>query len=457
MPRTAPLCGYASYRPAIGRQIAAGAFKPALAALAELQRNLPPDPTMWDDLATCYWALGDAATAIKLAELAARQLGTNADAWGKLGAMALSMGDIVRARDAFETALRHRPRDANALAALCRITPFARASPRSATLRKIAGARDAPRDARVTACHALGRIEHAAGRIPAAFRHFHRANALAPGQYDAAAVTARVEALCAECPAPVEDGTDPATPRLVFVCGLPRSGTTLVESILTRHPDVGTAGESDALARTARAARTAGATAAGVDPARLRALYLDRQMARRTGPFPPVLIDKTPLNLFELGLVPRLFPGARVIVLSRHPLDTGLSNFTTNFHASHPFSHGLDTIAHLTRAAHRAAAHHADTLGAAIRTQSFRALVQDPARQVRALLDHVGLDWCAACLHPEDREGAIGTASLTQVRAPISTGALDKWRRYAPHLQPLIDGLGGPAWIDAWERADARL
>ncbi|WP_167853444.1 sulfotransferase family protein [Roseovarius aestuariivivens] len=260
-----------------------------------------------------------------------------------------------------------------------------------------------------------------------------------------------MDALCREAPAGPARTAGKDEPRLVFICGLPRSGTTLVESILAQHPQAESLGESPALARLTDRARASDAP----DDRDLRAQNLAMHMARRTTPPPQVLIDKTPLNLFELGLARRLFPDARIIFLSRHPLDTGLSNFTTNFHAAHPFSHRLDTIGHMTRAAYRAAAHYATALGPAFRRQSFRALVTSPEPQIRALLMHVGLDWDSACLSPERRAGIVGTASLTQVRAPISTGALNKWTPYRTQLQPLIDALGGWNWIEDWARADS--
>ncbi|WP_135501787.1 hypothetical protein [Roseovarius aestuariivivens] len=112
MTQTALSPGYDALRPAIARQIADGAIKPALLTLIDLSRRLPPDPAIWDDMASCDWALGDAATAIELADLTANHLGTDPPAWGKLGAMALSAGDQAGAQAAFETALRHKPREA---------------------------------------------------------------------------------------------------------------------------------------------------------------------------------------------------------------------------------------------------------------------------------------------------------------------------------------------------------
>ncbi|QGX97045.1 sulfotransferase [Roseovarius faecimaris] len=379
--------------------------------------------------------------------------------------MALSLGDMPKAKAAFEEVLTLAPREVNALAALNRIAPFDRGSARVKRLRQIARDRKAERGARATAYNALGRIEEAAGQTRATFHNFARAKALSPGRYDRDAVEALVSGL-SQVPgdgfAPC--GTAEDAPRVVFVCGMPRSGTTLVESILLRHPETGSIGESSALGDVLAEHRaTLGGAGAwdwvartdDAQAARLGARYLERCAACFPDGLPGVILDKTPLNLFQLGFASRILPGARFVMLSRHPLDVGLSNFVTNFHAAHPFSRTLESIGHMTRCAARAAVLYEARLGAAFRRQSYAALVTEPEAQVRAMLGHLGLGWEVNCLHPEARDGAIGTASLTQARAPISAGAMGKWRRYEAELQPLIEALGA-GWIDDWAAEDAR-
>lgn len=458
--------GYAPLRGRLREMMARGAYSAALAQLVQLARLMPGEPELLDDMARCYWELGDHGTALKLAEIVARDMLRSPAAWGKLGAMALSLGEAARAGAAFEEVLNLAPREVNALAALNRIRVFDRGSHRAKLLRRIARDRRAERRDRATAHNALGRIEDAAGQTRAAFHNFGRAGALSPGRYDAGAMEALVaglDAVPADRFAPC--GPVRGAPRVIFIAGMPRSGTTLVESILMRHGQTGSIGESPALGEVLGAHRAAlggsgawdwAARTSDAQAARLGRHYLERCAARFPAGLPEVILDKTPLNLFRLGFARRILPGARFVALSRHPLDTGLSCFMTNFHGAHPFSRTLESIGHMTRCAMTATALHEAKLGAVLRRQSYAALVTQPEAQIRALLDHAGLDWDADCLHPEAREGAIGTASLTQARAPISAGALGKWRRYEEEMQPLIQALGGAGWIESWAEEDRR-
>lgn len=445
---------YGPHRPVVTQQIQSGAFKPALALLLTLAKHLPPEPDFLDDLATCYWRLGDHEAALKLAQLVAQDRPDSPAAWARIGAMALSSGDPQMARDAFERVLTLSPRHAGALGTLNRMEPFARKSRRAELLRKIAKSPKASRPDRITAYTALGRIEDHAGQTKAAFFNWSRGKALSEGVFDPDALHARVAAIETAQPAPPPDPGGESFPRMVFIVGLPRSGTTLLESILLRHPDVGSFGETPALqdVRAEVETQVGPWPQALSDSAALAAgrAYIDR-CAARCAELSPVMVDKTPLNIFDLGFAARVLPEARFIFAARHPLDVGLSNFSTNYHAAHPFSKTLAGIAEMSTAVRRAALAHQTHLGASLRWQRYSALVSDPETQIRALLDHCGLDWCDACLHPETRKGAVATASLTQVRAQINTGALGKWQRYAAELTPLIEALGGPDAVEAWD------
>lgn len=169
---------------------------------------------------------------------------------------------------------------------------------------------------------------------------------------------------------------------------------------------------------------------------------------------PRLLVDKTPLNVFELGFAKRVLPNASFVFMSRHPLDVGLSNYSTNFHAAHPYSKTLASIGEMTRTVYLCAEDYRRKLGGSFRWQSYRALVSSPEPQIRALLGHLELDWNPACLAPERRDGAVKTASVFQVRSKINKGAVAKWVRFENELQPLVAALGGQEWIESWTAAD---
>lgn len=455
---------YSDHRPFIAQHLSKGAYKPALALLLELSRSSSPGPELLDDMATCYWNLGDHGTAIKLTELVANDLGNNALAWGKLGAMAISVGDPVRAETAFENTLKSNPKQANALAALNRIKPFAKNSRRADTLRKIAKSPKYPAADRAAAYNALGRIADDSDNVRAAFFNWNKAKALSPGTYNAADVNTHVADQQRTCPViGTTDIANPDAPRVVFVVGMPRSGTTLLESILSRHPDVGTVGETTTLQDCLDQLRTHIGkpgrwdwfdTLSEDQSKALGQRYLDRCAKLVVTGLPKVVVDKTPLNIFELGFAKRVLPGARFVFMSRHPLDVGVSNFSTNFHAAHPFSKSLASIGNMTQAVSRSAGDYQTKLGRAFRWQSYEALVSSPEPQIRALLDHLDLEWHPACLEPENREGVVRTASVTQVRAKIHTGAVAKWKRFESELDLLVKALGGWEKIEAWSETD---
>jgi len=449
-------------------QIAAGQVRAALARLLPVVQTGGGDLRILTLAATCYWDLDDHKTAVALMQVATTSWPDNALAWGKLGAMAMYSGDRETARAAFAQSLRITPKSASALAALNRLDPFARDSKHVRQLRDLARNRKVSARDRMMALNALGRVEERAGNFRAAFGFFSRSNGLADGRYDPVAIDQKVTdqiRLFQPGDRPPVSGPVPG-PRLVFIVGLPRSGTTLVESVLARHPTVRSVGESTALADTLKSLkhRIHGRTGqAGAwdwvthmtDPElqAARDLYLTRSGAISSGPHMTVL-DKMPMNCLDIGLAHLMFPEARFIFLQRHPLDVGLSNFSTAFDHGNGFSTRLDWIGHITRAAYRSIDDYIAKLGDTIRVQSYRALVQSPEDQIPALVDHADLDWDAACLHPEQADGAVRTASVLQVREKINTAGLGKWHRYQAQLGPLIDALGGQDWIDVWDARD---
>ncbi len=458
-PRTDP---YAALRAPIRALIDQGHFTDALRALLEVYSAFPSNPGLLDDMASCYWNLGDHDTALKLLHLIVQDAPGNTAAWGKIGALLISAGDNDGAAKAFERVLKSNPKSVGALAALNRIDVFARDSRRARLLRKLSQKPGLPSTDRATALNALGRIEDKAGNTTRACGFFRKSKALTPGSYDADAMERHV---AAQLRSPVSPASGPGGgPRVVFVTGLPRSGTTLVERILTRHPEIGTIGESPALQQVLQDIRRRTGDTTGwnwverVTPEQLEAArthYLALARQRIGTPLPGFIIDKLPLNCLEMTFAQRLLPGARIVFVSRHPLDLGLSLLSTHFHAAHAFSKTPETIAHMTRAVYTSLADFEDRLGAAIvRRQSYRALVETPEAQIRALLGHVGASWTSACLAPEAGPDMVRTASLTQVRAGINTGALNRRRRYEQELAPLRAALGGQHWIDDWQRAD---
>ncbi|QBF34234.1 sulfotransferase [Thalassococcus sp. S3] len=439
----------------IQEKIETGQVKAALAEALQWLEIDPLDRQVLDQAATCYRTLGDGKTALSLLRVISQHWPDDPQAWGRAGAMALLLGDREGAAHAYEQAVKLKPRSAHALAALNRLAPFQRDGRRARLLRQITRNAGYPSGERAVAWNALGRIEDRAERPRAALHCFSRAKSLSPGQYHPGAMEALLEAQKAlyHAPKPASGGA-----RLIFVVGLPRSGTTLTESILACHPQVQSIGESYALQESLAAARHLAGDAwgwQGLDEAQWKALrqhFLERAELLSDA---PVIVSKMPMDCLNIGYAAHLWPEARFVVMDRHPLDTGLSNFTTHFHDTHGFSKRFDWIGHLTRIVEEATQDYREKLGERVRIQSYRALVQDPPAAIAALLDHTRLDWCDACLTPERRPGGIRTASLIQVREGINQSGLGTWKAYNGLLDPLVAALGGDAYLDAWAARDA--
>lgn len=232
--------------------------------------------------------------------------------------------------------------------------------------------------------------------------------------------------------------------RPMFVVGLPRSGTTLVDRILSSHSLVESRGESSDLALVLM--RLAGA---GEDRSTLvqRATSLDsRELGRSFCARLPRtdaarVIDKTPLNFLYLGLVAAALPQATLIHVRRSPLDVCYAMYKTLFRMAYPFSYDFSDLASYYSAYSALMQHWRETLGARLVEVDYEVLVADQERTTRRLLEACDLPWEDACLEFHRNESPSLTASAAQVRQPLYDTSVGSWRRYERELQPLIDAL----------------
>lgn len=234
-------------------------------------------------------------------------------------------------------------------------------------------------------------------------------------------------------------GHDDARP--LFVVGLPRSGTTLVDRILGAHPAVASRGESADLAQAVvRAASPAGSKAelvrrsAQVDFAALGRDYASTLPAGT----PARVIDKTPGNFLYLALVAAALPQARIVHLRRNPMDACYAMYKTLFRMAYPFSYDLDDLARYWLGYDALMAHWRTLLPPGRFLEiDYETLVDDQQGVSRQLLAHAGLAWDDACLHFERNPQPTLTASAAQVRQPIYRSSVGLWRRYERELAPL--------------------
>lgn len=295
---------------------------------------------------------------------------------------------------------------------------------------------------------ALGKEHEDLGDYERAFRHFVAGKAAKRHVHDSGDDAALVQALIDAFPDPVQPSTGYRTDEPIFVVGMPRSGTTLLDRILSSHPEVHSAGELEnfglVLGGLSGHGNAAPTTAAAIVRAREAAWEaLGEQYLLSTRPatsLKPRFVDKFPHNFLYLGFIARALPDAKIVCLRRHPLDTCLGNLREPFMDGSPF-HGyasnLEDIGRYYIQFDRLMAHWKRVLPGRILEIPYESLVTDQETVTRRLLDHCELPWNEACLHFEHNRAPTTTASALQVRAPLHRGALGRWRNYAPRLEPL--------------------
>lgn len=297
---------------------------------------------------------------------------------------------------------------------------------------------------------ALGRLLDGAGCYGRAFDAYARANAAARTSfgpdfsgYDRAAQEDLVDRLIAAFPAP--PGRTGPGDSPVFICGLFRSGSTLAEQILSAHPQVRAGGELDLLpGLIRRRLQPYPETVPELDDAaleELRQAYLGGLSER--GLEGGLVTDKRPDNFLHLGLVKTLFPEARIVHTRRDALDTGVSLYFLHLDPSMAYALDLGDIAHWYRQYHRLMTHWKQLYGADIFDLDYEELVERPRETIAALLDFCGLEWDETCLDFHKAKGAVKTASVWQVRQPLYSASVGRWRNYARQVEPLKNGLEG--------------
>jgi tetratricopeptide (TPR) repeat protein len=240
----------------------------------------------------------------------------------------------------------------------------------------------------------------------------------------------------------------------VFIVGMPRTGTSLVEQILASHPLVHGAGELDFIFRMSLGmADMLGASLEHYPEflQRVSVAQLDglaqTYLAPLAGPNPHAarITDKMPLNFLHLGTIACLFPNARVIHCRRDPMDTCLSCHMTAFNVGNDFKYDLHNLGLFYKDYQRLMAHWKTVLDLAMLEVCYEDLVTDPEPQSRRMVEFLGLDWDDRCLRFHDTQRPAVTSSVVQVRQPMYKSSIQRWRHYERHLTQLKDVLHPPA------------
>lgn len=300
---------------------------------------------------------------------------------------------------------------------------------------------------------AAGKIHNDLKRFDDAFSHFQSAKEISGGDFDTAKystfIDRQVALFSTQFFTERRHFGDP-NDRPIFIVGMPRSGTTLTEQIVSSHGQVHGAGELTdlqtvvrQLTRTPRDSEAYFERLASVSreqSAKAAADYLS--VLRKLSSTALRVTDKMPHNFEALGLIAVLFPNARVIHCRRDPLDNCVSCFTHRFSSSHGYNANLTKLGLYYRQYDRLMAHWREVLPIEMLDVQYEDMVDDQERMSRRLIAFLGLDWDDACLAYYESDRSVQTLSRWQVRQPIYRSSVKRWKNYEPHLGSLFKALG---------------
>jgi len=385
-------------------------------------------------------ALGGAAAADKLAACHAA-LVCQPDygrAHNLIGLMEVEDGDLAGAARRYRRALACEP-DPAFYANLADLVRFGAEDGDIAAMERLAAeAGPLEGEARIPLHFALGKAYEDCGEGARAFRHYARGNGLKRRAmvYDetaALAAMARAEQHFSSDRLARMAGQGEPDETAIFILGMPRSGSTLIEQILASHPDIHGGDERPDFPDLLAAFD-------GEDFQALGAAYLAR--SRILAPGAIRVTDKLPGNFLHAGAIHLALPDARIIHSRRDPVDTCLSCFTKLFRGEQAYTYDLGELGRYYRAYARLMAHWRSVLPASVFLEvDYEALVADPEAQTRRLLAHCGLAWDPACLAFHETRRPVRTASAAQVRRPIYRESIGRWRLYGDLLTPLLTEL----------------
>jgi len=431
----------------------------ALELLDQILAEEPDSIGNWNLKAATLGRLGEFEQAIPIYEKALERAPRQPKVWLSYGHMLKTLGRLEEGIAAYRQAISLRPELGEAWWSLANLKTI-RFDDQD--INEMTGALEMPGLPDEDHYHldfALGKAMHDAGRYDDAFEHYARGNALRLKQapYDPGDVTAKVDrsiaAFSAEAFAQRPGGCEAPDP--IFVIGMPRSGSTLIEQILSSHSLVEGTSELHDIAALARQGGGYPEKVLELDPEQRRALgedYLRRSgVQRRTGR--PFFIDKMPNNWLYVPFIQLILPNAKIIDARRHPMGCCFANFRQHFARGQDFAYDLGNVGRYYADYVRLMAHVDAVLPGRVHRVTYERMVDDTEAEIRALLDYCRLEFEPQVLEFYKTERAVRTPSSEQVRQPIYREATEEWRRYEKFLGPLKEALG-PA-VDAYPASPA--
>jgi tetratricopeptide (TPR) repeat protein len=430
-------------------------------ALRETESLIAEDPrnaSLRSLQAAALARLGEYERAIDLYEAVIKDYPRQSKLWMSYGHAVKTTGQQPRCIEAYRRSIELEPSLGEAYWSLANLKTYRFDDDEVAAMRRQVARDDLADEDRWHFHFALGKALEDAGAFGESFEHYAEGNRLRRTRlsYDAGETTSNVQRSCALFSRKfvaerTESGSTARDP--IFVVGLPRAGSTLVEQILASHPLVeGTMELPDLLglvrdlgARTKRSeASRYPEILAGLGADELRALgerYLAQTRIQRKSDA-PFFVDKMPNNWAHVGLIHLILPNARIIDARRHPLSCCFSGFKQHFARGQGFTYSLEDIGRYYHDYVRLLAHFDEVLPGRVHRVIYERMVEDTEAEVRRLLAYCGLDYDERCLRFYENDRAVRTASSEQVRSPIFREGVERWRHYAPWLGPLEQALG---------------
>ncbi|MGV8942970.1 sulfotransferase [Thermomonas sp.] len=430
----------------------------AMLEIEGLLEDEPEDAQLLNLKAVVLGKLGFYGDAIRLYESILTSRPKDPRVWMSLGHALKTEGQTARAIIAYRRALEINPGFGGAWWSLANLKTVRFDAADIAAMRKQLQRMDLDDDQRLHFQFALGKALEDAGDYEESFKCYASGNRIRRTQLPYSAGQNRQRRQHAEAVYTRDFfaeragcGSDDASP--VFILGMPRAGSTLVEQILSSHPQVEATMELPdiiAIVRDLRMRVDDPETTsyhdllATLEPAEFRALgerYLQSTQVQRKLDR-PLFIDKMPNNFAHVGLIQLILPNAKIIDVRRHPLACCFSNFKQHFARGQAFSYDLADMGRYYRDYVGLMAHFDQVLPGRLHRVIYEDLVADTETQVRSLLDYCGLAFDARCLRFFENQRPVRTASSEQVRRPINRDGMDQWRHYDAWLAPLKQALG---------------
>jgi predicted Zn-dependent protease len=418
----------------------------------------PRNPNYRALRAAALGQLGEYAQASATYEKLLKEFPHHPSAWMSYGHTLKTQGRAQDGIDAYRRSIDQQPSLGEAYWSLANLKTF-RFSPADIEAMRTQLARsDLPSEDRFHFEFALAKALEDENRFEEAFAHYEKGNALrresAPYDPDETAEQVRrAKSLFTPDFIAARAYAGHPAPDPIFVVGLPRAGSTLIEQILSSHSQVEGTMELQDVGQMVRTIGGAGKKSrasaypdvlADFPPEKLRALgeeYLTRTRThRKTNK--PFFIDKMPNNFLHAGFIRLILPNAKIIDARRHPLGCCLSCFKQHFARGQTFAYNLPDLGHYYARYVELMAHYDAVMPSHVHRVFYENMVADPETEVRKLLDYCGLPFEDTCLRFYENDRAVRTASSEQVRQPIFTDAKDHWQNFEPWLDPLKAALG---------------